>query len=97
MISPQITLQYFLPDIEDATFDIPEWFDADKCLKPTYRFVCYPEINNPNSSLIESFSSNLGNTGWYNEEHNQGVNDFTVSNVSIVSNPISLDKFSIPE
>lgn len=81
----QINLTYFLPDIEDASFDEPDWFDANSCLKATYRFVGYPQANNPNSAIETKFDSILGNTGWYNEEHNQGVNEFTVSNVSIVT------------
>lgn len=92
----RITLQYFLPDY-DGDSTIPDWFAGIEALKSVFRISAHSQMNNPNGVQIASSSSHLGNTGWYNEEHNQGVNDFVISSVNIfdsLSNPIQTIDYS---
>jgi hypothetical protein len=77
-----IVLQYFLPDYEgDGTR--PYWFEDSECLKSVWRVECNTQHDNPNGSLTGVFASVLGNSGWYNEEHNGGVNNFNIVSKSI--------------
>jgi hypothetical protein len=79
----EFSVKYFIPNIEDANFDEPTFYENNQCLKPTYRINGYPQTNNPNSSISVTFDQALGNTGWYNEAYNQGDNDFNIDSVSI--------------
>jgi hypothetical protein len=89
----RITLEYKLPtEFEDSDFDFPSYLSGSQSLKPYIVINCYPQENNPNSQLTISYGSQNGNVGWYNESHNQGVNDFTVESVLITDiddNPLS--------
>ena len=80
----RITLEYKLPtEFEDSDFDFPSFLSGSQSLKPYIVINCYPQENNPNSQLTISYGSQNGNVGWYNESHNQGVNDFTIESVLI--------------
>jgi len=73
-----IELEYDIPyKFEDTDFDEPSYFAGLESLKPFYEINCLPETNNPNSALTISYDYFQGNVGWYNENYNQGVNDFT--------------------
>jgi len=89
----RITLEYKLPtEFEDSDFDFPSYLSGSQSLKPYIVINCYPQENNPNSQLTISYGSQNGNVGWYNESHNQGVNDFTIESVLITdidNNPLS--------
>jgi hypothetical protein len=79
-----LTLEYVMPSkIEDADFEKPSYLEQNQSLKPAYRILAYPEDNNPNSVLTYNYLAQSGNVGWYNENYNQGVNDFTINSVVI--------------
>ena len=81
-----IGLTYFAPiQIEDADFEKPSYLDANQSVKPVIRIKAYPEDNNPNSVLTFDNSSQFGNVGWYNENYNQGINDFDIDSVVITN------------
>ena len=78
-----ITLRLFLLPYEFADFQRPTWFVGNQCLKSTIEVFGAPEVNNPNSQLT-GISFNLqANTGWLNENYNQGDNFFNVDSLSI--------------
>lgn len=81
----EVTLRYGNPyKFFDADFTEPLPYQSNESLKPFYRVICYPQYNNPNAGLQVETSNLLGNFGWYNENFNQGENDFTVESVTIL-------------
>lgn len=74
------SLKYYSPF---HTIGIPEQLNASQSVKPYIVLKCLPEENNPNSNLLYKDGLYLGNYGWYNEEHNQGINDFTIQSVTL--------------
>lgn len=90
--------EYFMPDITDNTLDKPTWFEDVEAIKPSYSFICKSQTNNPNSALSGTYSPQSGNTGWYNEAHNGGVNDFTIQSVllTVGGAPVSAIDYSQP-
>ena len=62
---------------------LPLLFDGTNSLKPSYEIRCFPQANNPNSRLVFKDASLQGNTGYVNENYNQGINPFTVTLVEI--------------
>ena len=78
--SYSLSLEYDIPyKFDDSDFDEPSLFNGLQSLKPFYEINCLPETNNPNSALTLSYAYLQGNVGWYNENYNQGVNDFTLN------------------
>ena len=74
---------YLLPVTNSVDFSRPEFFEGSECLKSTVKIEGFPDISNPNSVLgAESFDP-IGNTGWKNEEYNQGLNPYTVNSFTI--------------
>jgi hypothetical protein len=86
-------LTYFFPyKFIDSTFDEPSIFANIASVKPWFNILCIPEENNPNSALTITYSGQQGNAGWLNENYNQGVNPFTISDVTLTdadSNPLT--------
>lgn len=78
-----VIFKYFLPSYEFSDFDKPSWFAQNQCLKNTIEVLGAPEVNNPNSQITEISFNSQANTGWFNENYNQGDNDFSVDSVSI--------------
>lgn len=83
-------LKYFLPDY-DGDEDVPFWFENNECLKSVYEIVLISQNNNPNGALTVGFSHILGNTGWYDEEHNGGINYFNVQSINILVNGVAVN------
>lgn len=80
----EITIVYFQASkFQDADFEKPTYLEQNNSLKPVYRILAYPQENNPNSVLTYDYTAQNGNVGWYNENYNQGVNDFTIDSVVI--------------
>jgi hypothetical protein len=86
-------LTYFFPyKFIDSTFDKPAIFANIGSIKPWFNILCIPEENNPNSALTITYSGQQGNAGWLDENYNQGVNTFTISDVTLTdtdSNPLT--------
>ena len=80
-----VTIVYFLLSYDESSFDEPSFFEIGQCLKPTIEIYGYPEVNNPNSALSITAFNPLANTGWVNENYNEGINDFAVDSVSITN------------
>lgn len=79
-----IALRYFFPYLfEDGNFLEPSFFEASQSLKPYFELFAIPQINNPNAQLRFSYGAYLGNTGWLDENYNQGINDFTIESFVI--------------
>lgn len=79
----EVQFQYFLPSYSDADLLEPTWYENAECLKPTFKVVGFPQLNNPNSEITVISGELEANTGFFNESYNQGVNDFTISSVTI--------------
>lgn len=77
---------------EDSDFVEPTQFNGSSSLKPYYRFFALPVSNNPNSFLETTYAVQQGNLGWYDENYNQGPNDFTITSVTITD--LSLNTLS---
>ena len=79
-----LSLRYFFPyAFEDGNFLEPAFFEASQSLKPYFEIYAIPQVNNPNAQLRYVYGAYLGNTGWLNENFNQGINDFTIEEFSI--------------
>lgn len=78
-----VDIVYFLLSYDESSFDEAEFYDIEQCLKPALEVYGYPQINNPNSALSQIAFNPLANTGWFNENYNEGINDFSIDNVSI--------------
>lgn len=82
-----IELVYDFPyKFEDGDFAEPSFFTAAQSLKPYFELLVIPQVNNPNAQLRYVYGAYLGNTGWLNENYNQGLNDFLVTGFSITNN-----------
>lgn len=86
----RLALFYFLPDY-DGDEGEPFWFENDECLKSVYEIALISQNNNPNGALTAGFSHVLGNTGWYDEEHNGGINYFNVQSIDILVNGVAVN------
>lgn len=85
--SYSIRLVYDFPyKFEDGDFAEPSFFEAAQSLKPYFELLVIPQVNNPNAQLKYVYGSYLGNTGWLDENYNQGLNDFSVSDFLITNN-----------
>ena len=76
-----IEFVYIPISFEDSDFLMPYWYDSSDTLKPYYRILALPQESNPNSALQAVYSDYLGNVGWYLENYNQGINDFSIENI----------------
>lgn len=86
----KVGLAYFLPDY-DGDEDMPFWFENNECLKSVYQIALISQNNNPNGALTVGFSHVLGNTGWYDEEHNGGINYFNIHYIDIIVNGVAVN------
>ncbi len=64
-------------------------FQSTNCLKYVSRFEFRQFLNNPNGARIKNFSSNQGNTGWFNENFNGFTNNYTLDSIVITDNATS--------
>ena len=60
-------------------------------MKSVYQIDLISQNNNPNGALTVGFSHVLGNTGWYDEEHNGGINYFNVQSIDIIVNGVAVN------
>lgn len=87
-----------ITNLEERT--IPEYLTGDGSLTDNFRFLFYPKWNNPNSLIQNnpSYTERLGNTGWFNENFNQLVNEFSIQDLKYFDengNPVdALDYFA---
>lgn len=66
-------------NIESLT--APEYYFNEKCLKAVFDVQAAYEYTDPNYLQTVEESSVIGNTGWFNENFNTGVTNYSVSNV----------------
>jgi hypothetical protein len=61
----------------------PDEFLAKECLTDNYKITVFPQYNNPNVSISNklNFTKQLGTTGWFNENYNGGIDDFTIGSI----------------
>ena len=59
----------------------PNYFENQKCLKMNYKLEAARDITNPNTFKGVSIGSVLGNTGWFNENWNTNLTNYSVSNL----------------
>jgi len=80
---------------ESDDFDEPTQYIGSATLKPYYNFKAFPIANDPNSFLQRIYADRQGNLGWYDENYNQGVNDFTVQSVTFTT--VGLTPLTAPD
>lgn len=75
---------FFLFDqLADLISDLPpEYFDSTNCLKYIYQIELLRELTDPNRVHVSNTDSFLlGNTGWFNENFNQGIPKFQITSI----------------
>lgn len=77
---------FFEPTNEDG---IPSWFELEKCLKPYVKLDIIAQNGNPNSTITLTNENLNSNTGWFDENNNEGVSEYSVKDIefSINGNP----------
>jgi len=60
----------------------PSVYASNNSIKPYLKVEAYAQENNPNAILIVEDSFQLGNVGWIDENYNQGINNFTLTEYS---------------
>lgn len=60
----------------------PTYFDALDCLKYVFKFIAMFQYNDPNRQIVYENSQDInwnkqGNTGWFNENFNTGITNYT--------------------
>jgi len=78
-----VTPLFLATQLADAQNDIaPPYYLNGECLKYIVRISGLRSINDPNSlQFVETPSSVIGNSGWFNESFNQGVQDYFIDNI----------------
>jgi hypothetical protein len=77
-----------LTDLENATN--PTYYAGRECITDSVNIKFFPEVGNPNN-VVEPDISQLqlqGNTGWFNENRNGGINLFPLASLEL-SDPLS--------
>ena len=64
----------------------PDYYLAEKSIKPYIELRGKVDANNPNSNIISIYSNNLGNVGYLAENYNQGLDAFTPISVTYTNN-----------
>jgi hypothetical protein len=79
---------FFEPQNEDGT---PAWFELEKCLKPYVQLEVIAQNGNPNSAQVLTSETITANTGYFDENNNGGVSEYSVKSIdfSILGNPVS--------
>jgi hypothetical protein len=83
----EITILHAIAGFYDTTTNIqtdsePSWFTASECFGDAFRLTFYPTAGSPIGAQISDIVSYTGNTGWFNEDRNSGVDNFTVTSVT---------------
>ena len=60
----------------------PDYYVAEKSIKPYIELRGKVDANNPNSNITSIYSNNLGNVGYLAENYNQGLDTFTPISVT---------------
>jgi hypothetical protein len=79
-------------DLKNLTLPTP--YKGNECITDILRINLLPEINNPNINVSVSGTQSVlkGNTGWFNENYNGGVNNYSINQLQLfneVGVPIS--------
>jgi hypothetical protein len=59
----------------------PIYFKNSKCLKNIYKLKAFYDYQNPNRVIEDVFDTALGNTGWFGENLNSGISNYSTSNL----------------
>lgn len=62
-------------------FDIPSYYSASDCLVPSIKVETFSIFNNPNGKQTALNGVLLANTGFFNENFNGGVNDYSLTSI----------------
>ncbi len=68
---------------EDIDFSIPSWYNSTEAVKPYIKVFGLTALGNPNTSINGDLVTLLGNTGWYDEAYNQGIDNFVIDTLTI--------------
>lgn len=66
-------------------------FLRTKCWKYIFKIDASETFTNPNFLVSQTFSDQLGNTGWYNENLNTGKTNYSISNIVYRNNGQVID------
>jgi hypothetical protein len=64
----------------------PSWFAAQNALRMVNRVTLSKDLNDPIRFQTADFTPATGNTGWYNENFNSGINNYNVTLVEYYNN-----------
>jgi len=85
-----IKIKFIITPIYEVVDDLtnlilPTPYKGNECLTDIFRVNILPEINNPNINVSVSGAQSVlkGNTGWFNENYNGGVNNYSINQVQL--------------
>lgn len=82
-----ITPFFLLAQLIDLQNDVaPDYFFDSSCLKYIYNATLHYDITDPNRVHTSDPVFLNGNTGWFNENFNQGIPKFTLDNIDFTVN-----------
>lgn len=67
----------------------PGYFLNQNCLRPVFYFEARYNLNDPNEIQTETIDTTLGNTGWFNENWNTGLTNYSVSALQYVDSTLA--------
>jgi len=85
----EIVIEYLISSFFDSITDIesltpPEYLQNAASLTDNFKIKFTPKWNNPNTLIQNDLAdtARLGNTGWFNENFNELINEFLVESLS---------------
>jgi hypothetical protein len=94
----QVTPYILYEQLENQIAGLPHKdFELTKCWKLITKIEAAETFTNPNYLVSETFSTTLGNSGWYNENFNTGITKFKISNLTYTNSGKVIDAIQFDE
>jgi hypothetical protein len=96
--SGAVTPLFLASQIDDIKARLnPDYFNAGNCLKHIFRLEVNRDLSNPNDTQTIVYDEREGNTGWFNENYNGQLQNYTYSNLIFtrVSDAVTLDALEL--
>ena len=91
-----VTPLFLASQLMDAINNVaPNYYLNGNCLKYVVKISGLRSLNDPNSlQVVETDSNILGNSGWFDESFNQGVQDYFIQNIEYFNNAVPATEIS---
>jgi hypothetical protein len=96
--SGSVTPLFLASQIADTQAQLPpDYYESGNCLKHIFKIEVNRDLSNPNDTQDIIFEDREGNTGWFNENYNGQLQNYTISNLTFtrVSDAASLNALEL--